>query len=1034
MKKIFLRFLPIIILVLLSVWAGKGLFKYSVFSTHDGLHHISRSFDAIKTFSEGHFPLRWAGTLSYGCGVPIYNFFYPLIYYIVVLVNIIVPDVIQNLKIIDFATFFVGSIGFYFWIKQETKNKWVALSSAILYLYAPYRFSLVFVRGSPEFMAYAILPIVLYVYSLVFEAGSFKKFVVLSFLAALTGGLLAISHNFTVMFLMPIILLYLFIKLAQKWKVWRKSQSNNLANFGSLRARVVAVVFSFLSVFGFAAFFIFPAILEEKYTQIGTPSFTYSDHFPTLDQLINSDWDYFYSIIGPEDRMSFQLGYTHWVVLAVASMVIVYDLIAAFRTKSSPFERISKYIWMYLFFALSVIFVWLMLPESDFVWRLVPNLQRIQFPWRLLGICVFAISAMFPFLVIRIKPKKLFLFVLLAVSFLAFFGNRNHLLPMPVLDENLPFYTEDGKESSYWLSTTTFADDILPPSAKSACSQRATISTVEGINIPQKAAEKRSTSGSVNFMVEKSVLHGKKLLLLSTYFPGAYKLSLNGNEIPYFDCEGLVCIDANKVQAGPNNLTWQIVQTPIQSIFNTISLSFLIIWVLILVLFFTKKKFDKHHFVLILILIIFLFFRFYNLEKRIAFGWDQERDANAAIQILSGDIKLIGPRVLSDTGFFLPPYFFYILAPFYKLAGSSPYSMIPFLLFYNVVFFVLAYKIVGVVFNKKTALWFLAFWSVLPVAGSVDILAWNPVGIPLFFLIVIYLLHLAKKKARRFSFFLLGISWGLAVSMHVQALLIFPMILSVLVRHKKMILILFLGLFLVFSPILLFDLKNDFLNLRLVTNTFNLGQVRDPLAFLPVWDNFVARSFGLPVNRLISISFYLLIAVFLFLRSKETIVKGLLYVWLLFPVLFAIWGSRPSEYYFNFLLVIISLTFALIVQMSKKFMYAAFFAALLLLLAVKSTENTKDGVFGIYKKDKVVIFLSKITEESSPFHISFAIDPEGDSGFRYLLKWRGVRYSGKDSDPLIQITAPPSKSSTFIINAMGIEIPEGWIKENWVKN
>src|SRR4030043_283601 len=71
----------ILVLVFLGVYCSKGLFTYYAFFTHDGDHHIARSFDAIVALREGHFPLRWTGSLNHYCGIPIYNFFYPISFF-----------------------------------------------------------------------------------------------------------------------------------------------------------------------------------------------------------------------------------------------------------------------------------------------------------------------------------------------------------------------------------------------------------------------------------------------------------------------------------------------------------------------------------------------------------------------------------------------------------------------------------------------------------------------------------------------------------------------------------------------------------------------------------------------------------------------------------------------------------------------------------------------------------------------------------------------------------------------------------------
>ena len=134
MKKHWKQILIFLFLIGAVVWAGKGIFKYSVFSTHDGDHHIARAFDAVQTIKEGEFPLRWAGSLNYFCGVPIYNFYYPLIYYLVVVIYFFTHNIIFTLKIIDFASLLIGTLFFYLWIKDETKKELPAIAGGLTYL------------------------------------------------------------------------------------------------------------------------------------------------------------------------------------------------------------------------------------------------------------------------------------------------------------------------------------------------------------------------------------------------------------------------------------------------------------------------------------------------------------------------------------------------------------------------------------------------------------------------------------------------------------------------------------------------------------------------------------------------------------------------------------------------------------------------------------------------------------------------------------------------------------------------------------
>ncbi len=1025
MKKLFFRFLPIILLLALSFWAGKGLFKYKAFSTHDGLHHTARAYDVVKTFSEGHFPLRWAGTLNYGCGVPIYNFFYPLIYYSVIGINALVNSPLESLRLIDFATFFIGTIFFYLWIKSEIKDRWASLASSILYLYAPYRFSLVFVRGSPEFMSYAILPIVLYLYSLIFQQKNWKKFVLLSFLAALAGGFLTISHNFTAMFLMPIILLYIIIK-------YLKSRGAKLTHLGGVRLGLI--IFAYLSAFGFGAFFIFPAILEEKFTQLGTPRFLYKDHFPALWQLVRSKWDYFYSAIGTElDGMSFMLGYAQWAVLGVGVIWVVWEIWSIWRNRKDERirEKVTQHVFVFIFLILSLGSIYLMLDISIPVWEKFPLLQKIQFPWRLLGIAIFTISALYAFLLKRVKNKIFYWILVIGISLLAFVGNRNHLLSMPIVDHEVKLFDNFEKDHYHRFTTTTFDNDILPPSATGTCWYDTPImSGDKDDKIPYTLVSRNSTNGVVKFNMPENFSDNHLKLALS-YYPG-FSISLNGDEVDYSDCEGRACIDSKGAQVGPNMVSWKIVQTPIQSLFNKVSLGFLMIWGVGLLIIFIGYKPKVRHIVLVLIFASFFFFRFYNLEKRIGFGWDQERDANAVADILSGDIKLIGPRVLGDLGFFLPPYFFYILTPFYKVFAGSPYSTIAFLVFYNLAFFGISWLLLKRLFNAKTAFVFLALWAINPFTLSIDTVAWNPVSIPLFVILLICLISLAKMQSKK-MFFGLGILFGLGVSWHIQFLLMAPILLPILLKDRKAVytksLYLALGFLTMLLPLLVFDLKNNFLNIRLLGEFFSKGRGGNILAFIPVWDNVVARFIGIPNFTLVSGIFYIVVLVILFIKRHEVIWRGLFYTWLIFPIFFALYGRRPSEYYFNYLIVVGILAISDVLANLKRHLIILG-CAVFLLWSIKSAEQLREASFGLQKKDEIVRFVGDLTKDSSAFNISFSLGDEGDVGFRYLLKWRGVNYTGDPKDPLIQLTAPAPTNSNFVINGVGILVPQDWTNRN----
>ncbi len=1046
----------IFFLIVAVVWAGKGIFKYNIFSTHDGNHHLSRAYDAIQTIKEGHFPLRWAGSLNYLCGVPIFNFFYPLIYYLVIGINFIGFDVILSFKLIYFLSLLVGTLFFYFWMMVETKNKLPSLGGAFLYLYAPYRFSLIFVRGSPEFLAYAILPVVLYFYSkLVYEKEN--KSIYYAFAASISGALLAISHNFTVMFLFPIILGYLFLKyLTEK--------------ISFLKLKWIAL--SFISSFGFSAFFIGPAILEKRFTRIGENFLIWQEHFPTLGQLIRSPWGYFYSSQGTiNDGMSFMLGYAHWVVLLLAAVFIIYSL---FKNK------VDK--WSISLFVVSLFVIYLILPISIPLWEKLPLLQEIQFSWRLLGVAVFTISALFSFVLNRIENKKIMALIFIFISLLAYYGNRNHLLPQPVSVEEVYKYDDYNKLHQHRYSTTTLGDDVIAKGAKTACWFNDPFLSTDRGEIKHKIVEQGNTYGFVKYDLSQKNLETSKFVKVKLgFFPGAYNFEVNGQKADSFSCDGKNCFDISYFKTGENTLSWKIVQTPTQKMFNILTILFLIMWIILLLInkFGKDKKGKTFLLSLVIVFLIFIFFRTYNLEGRLGFGWDQERDIIAVKEILSGDLKLIGPRVYGPAGFFLPPYFFYILAPFYFAGNLNPFSVIWFIAASSVLFFILSFKIITQVFNQKTALFFLGLWAVNPLAISIDTIAWNPIFVPLLFLAVIYFFYISLKTLSDKNIFLLGLFFGFGVSFHLQFIFIFPMLLPIFYnifnnRDPAKFLKFLIGAIIPFLPILIFDLRHDFLNFKQIFLFEGFGG-NSVNRLLPVWGNVSSFIFGVNSNISVGVIGYILLIVgylLLFItafkkttgdkpvdelnadmsssfrriprqyggedvineKNKELkqVYLGLFLVVMVSLPIFRFLIKNPSEYYFNYLIVPIMILISILFSRLKR-SGVVICIFIIIYLAFKSFPLLNDANLGLKQKNNAVVFLNKITKDSGAFNVSFDVPFNEDSGFRYLLKYNNVPVSGKDSDPLIEFVIPSNRKKTsFTVGRIGISIPRDFLNVGWL--
>lgn len=425
--------------------------------------------------------------------------------------------------------------------------------------------------------------------------------------------------------------------------------------------------------------------------------------------------------------------------------------------------------------------------------------------------------------------------------------------------------------------------------------------------------------------------------------------------------------------------------------------------------FFWKNK------ILIIIVALGLFLRLYHLPNSIGFAWDQERDAFTIKQIIvDKKFTLIGPRVVNDRGFMLGPYFFYILLPFYLITNLNPYAIILFIATYSLIFLISSFFILKKIYSSYIAYIFVFIWSILPLAISIDTISWNPLLVPFLFIFLLYLLN-SLNFTKIKNWLLLGFYLGFSFNIHVQLIILsFIAFTFLLIKFFKKgfikkIIFLFFGFTLSFLPLLIFDLRHNFLNLHLFLNFFSNGSsVKNYFAFIPVWTNYFSSIF-LIKSQILSILFWFILALILFFLSKKNILnKILLITWLFFPIIFIFYGQRPSEYYFNFCLPIIVLVFSqLIVKINSRVVFIILFLVALLSIYFKLQKNNIDS-YSLANKTAVVKNISNITNHRQ-FNLSYTVPIGQNSGFSYLMDYLKINPTNNPKDPLIQIIIPAQK-------------------------
>src|SRR3989344_346463 len=140
-------FLPII-LFLVTIPVLLPYAKSGYFTTHDGEWAVVRLADMYRTVRDLQIPARYSGYLNAGYGYPLFNFAYPIPYYVGLIPLILNAGFVGSIKLLFALSVPLSAFCMFLLSRKLWKNEWAGLVSAIVYVYAPYRMVDLFVRGS----------------------------------------------------------------------------------------------------------------------------------------------------------------------------------------------------------------------------------------------------------------------------------------------------------------------------------------------------------------------------------------------------------------------------------------------------------------------------------------------------------------------------------------------------------------------------------------------------------------------------------------------------------------------------------------------------------------------------------------------------------------------------------------------------------------------------------------------------------------------------------------------------------------------
>jgi hypothetical protein len=324
--------------------------------------------------SAGVYP-RWIQTLNYGLGGPLFSFYSPLSYVALdALYAIGLPHPVGWRVLVAFSLL-AAAAGMYLLASALTGQAPAGMIAALVFVYSFPLLRDLYERGSPQGLAVALYPWVLWSLVQFIRAPDGRHLALASF----AWAAVVLSHNLSAYFLLPAVgLIALLFFPSHRWRA-------------PGAAALMLVSGSLL-----AAFFLLPSVIERPSVQL--KNVTVLDYAQVAAN--STGWRELLGLPPPYD-LGLDNNLIGERVGPLAAIMVVLGLLAG------PVLWIKRRRWQaaaIVCLALTGLgILWLQTPGADPVWRAIPPLAYVQARSRLLGVAAVAIALVTSFLVAALR-------------------------------------------------------------------------------------------------------------------------------------------------------------------------------------------------------------------------------------------------------------------------------------------------------------------------------------------------------------------------------------------------------------------------------------------------------------------------------------------------------------------------------------------------------------------------------------------------------------------------------------------------------
>lgn len=300
-------------------------------------------------------------------------------------------------------------------------------------------------------------------------------------------------------------------------------------------------------------------------------------------------------------------------------------------------------------------------------------------------------------------------------------------------------------------------------------------------------------------------------------------------------------------------------------------------------------KINREWEILFFFILVFIFIRTIHYPQYLNFSHDQGLFSTRALEIYNGGVlTLIGPPIsfnINGREIFQGSIIYYFQLMFLSLGRFDPIISSYLFMFFASLMVVPLFIGVKMLSNNLSAWMMVILYSLLPFYIDYSRFFWNPNFQFVLSPLLILLLGLFYRYHRNTYIFLIGVAAGILTEFHYQFFIIFLGLTTYLLYFLKIkkltIAEFFSGTLLGLLPLIIFDLRNDFYNIRTVILFVNNKQ------------QIIGGEGIVSPHYLLTISFFVLLI--FFCRIRKILTKTIVFFSfiLLLVISFVIYSPAP---------------------------------------------------------------------------------------------------------------------------------------------